>query len=143
NLDQSSAVQALVDTNGIGYLYWGENTNPLAYWISCYFNLQRNELLRSVGLTDSETAFFGGPSSSKPKLCLSASPGSYVASKVLPPTMIVTGTESRISSFTQRTRYFKELRRESKDVTMLYLNGSGHGGARLYTHPLIEAFLAR
>lgn len=143
HLDQSSAAQAVVDTNGISYLYWSVDHNPLAYWITCYFNLQRNAMLRSIGLEDGETAFFGGPMNSMPKVCMSASPGSYVASKAMPPILIVTGTESRIVSFSQRTRYFKELRRESQDATILYVNGNGQGGARLFEHPLVSVFLAR
>lgn len=140
-LDQISRVSAVIDVNGTHYLYWGENNSRSAYWVTCYFNSFQNAQLKEAGPESAEFNLLGCPPSVDPKRALLASPASHIATCKVP-TLIVTGTESRISPFVQRTRYLKELRKAGADVTALYLNDVGHGGSDLYAHPVIDAFLA-
>lgn len=141
HLEFGSQVAAVVDCNGKHYLYWGENTSRSAFWITGYFNAFRQAQLDEAGIDDEERAFLGGSPNSRPELALKASPATYVSS-TLPPILLLTGTESRIHAFVQRTSYVKELRAAGADVTILYLNDVGYGGGALYDHPVVDAFLA-
>lgn len=120
NLDQSSAVQAVVD--------WYGPTDFL-----------------TVGVKDTRSKLLGGDAQALPEKAKKASPMTYV-SRDAAPFLIMHGDEDQTVPIAQSETFAAALKQAGADVTFVVLKGGKHGGA-LFTNAenlkLIEGFFAR
>lgn len=132
NLDQSSAVQCVIDWFGPADFPAYDPALPTAM-------VQREN-------PDSVLAqLFGGPISQKLELAKRGSPVTWVT-KEAAPMLIMQGTKDPLVPLDQSQRLADRLKAAGADVTLEVLEGAGHGGPQ-FTSPerltLITEFLAR
>jgi len=119
NLDQSSAVQCVID-------WFGPADFP-AYDENLPTPMVQRENPESV-----IAQLFGGPVSQKLELAKRASPVTW-ATKDAAPMLIVQGTNDPLVPLDQSERLYKKLKEVGANVTLDVIEGGGHGGAPFTT----------
>jgi acetyl esterase/lipase len=132
NLDQSSAVQCVVD-------WFGPADFP------AYNPALPTEMVQRENPNSVLAQLFGGPISQKLELAKRASPVTWVT-KDAAPMLIMQGTKDPLVPLDQSQRLADRLKAAGADVTLDVLDGAGHGGPQFTTPEkltLIMNFFAR
>ncbi len=119
NLDQSSAVQCVIDWFGPSDFPGYDENLPTA--------MVQRENPNSV-----IAQLFGGPVSQKLELAKRASPVNWVT-KDAAPMLIMQGTNDPLVPLDQSQRLYKKLKEAGADVTLDVIEGAGHGGPQFVT----------
>lgn len=132
NLDQSSAVQCVID-------WFGPADFP-AYDPDLPTPMVKREKPDSV-----LAQLFGGPVSQKLELAKRASPVTWVT-KSAAPMLIMQGTKDPLVPLDQSQRLYDKLKAAGADATLEVIDGAGHGGPE-FTSPerlkLMGEFVAK
>ncbi|MBK1883265.1 alpha/beta hydrolase [Luteolibacter pohnpeiensis] len=124
NLDQSSAVQAVIDWFGPADIVGYTENQPVP--------------MVAPDNPDSLLAkLLGGPISGKMELAKRASPVSWVT-KDAAPTLIMQGTKDPLVPLSQSERLYEKLKAVGVDVTLDVIDGAGHGGPEFTTAEKIQ-----
>ena len=127
NLDESSAVQSVIDWFGPADLPGYSENLPTAM-------VQREN-------PDSVLArLLGGPVSKKMELAKRASPVNWVT-KDAAPMLIMQGTKDPLVPLDQSERLFKKMKAAGADVTLDVIEGAGHGGPEFTTDEKVQLMM--